>query len=188
VLMPNHLHLLVSPRDGRALPNVLQSIGRRYVRYFNDEYGRTGTLWEGRYRASVIDSETYLVTCMRYIELNPVRAGIVPSPRDYPYSSYPSNAEGVPDSLVAPHGVYERLGFSSADRRAAYRALFASTFDAAHLHAIRDATNKNWTLGDDAFAERVSLLTGRRGARLKPKGVASARRLESDPTSFWIGV
>ena len=137
VLMTNHVHLLVTPRSEGAVTSVMQSVGRRYVRYFNDRYRRTGTLWQGRYRARLIDSDQYLFTCYRYIEMNPVRAGIVSSPHQYRWSSYGANALGQPDALVAPHEYLFALGDSSESRQAAYRALFDQPLDEQAITHIR---------------------------------------------------
>ena len=109
VFMTNHIHLLASPDTEKSVPKMMQSVGRRYVQHFNFSYKRTGTLWEGRYRATIVDAENYLFECMRYIELNPVRAGMVRHPRDYPWSSYRANGEGRADSLVNPHALYQSL-------------------------------------------------------------------------------
>jgi putative transposase len=166
VLMTNHVHLLVAPQTELSLPKTLQSVGRRYVQHFNRAYERTGTLWEGRYRATLIDSERYLLTCMRYIELNPVRAGMVRHPRDYLWSSYRSHADGESDPLVQEHPLYRRLGRSAVARQAAYRQLFRAQIAQADLEAIRQATNKAWALGDVGFREKMAALTGRRTAPL----------------------
>jgi len=125
VLMTNHVHLLVTPHDEIGIGKMIQMLGRYYVQYFNRRYKRTGTLWEGRYRATLIDSEQYLLTCLRYIELNPVRArGLADRPGDYPWSSYQHNALGKPDPLLTPHLQYQRLGATAGERRGAYRQLF----------------------------------------------------------------
>ncbi len=108
--MTNHTHLLATPETENSLPKTMQSVGRRYVQYFNFTHSRTGTLWEGRYKATVIDSEAYLLTCMRYIELNPVRAGMVKAPSDYPWSSYGTNALGAPAGFV--HRIYFTNGLA----------------------------------------------------------------------------
>jgi putative transposase len=120
VLMTNHVHLLITPEDAQAVSRMMQYVGRRYVPYINYEYGRTGTLWEGRFKSSAVDSQAYLLTCMRYIELNPVRAGMVKAPGDYRWSSYGANALGDSDDLVTPHGLYTALG---ADGEARCEAL-----------------------------------------------------------------
>jgi putative transposase len=169
VLMTNHVHLLVTPDYEESLPRALQSVGRRYVQYFNYTYRRTGTLWEGRYRATVIDSERYLLTCMRYVELNPVRAGMVAHSVYYPWSSFAANAQGETDALLTPHELYCRLGRSSGERQAQYRQLFRAQLPKADVEAIRDSTNKAWVLGNDRFRQRIEDLSGRRSAPL-PKG------------------
>jgi putative transposase len=177
VFMTNHVHLLVSTRDARGISKTMQSVGRQYVRYFNDRSGRTGTLWEGRYRATVIDTDEYLFTCCRYIEENPVRAAIVPHPSRFAWSSYLANALGVDDALVTPHERYLALGRSPGSRRAAYRALFRGSLEAPALTAIRDATNHAWALGDDRYRRKVSE-SGRRAAPLPPgcRALASRQR------------
>ncbi|MDQ5880243.1 MAG: REP-associated tyrosine transposase, partial [Pseudomonadota bacterium] len=133
VLMTNHIHLLALPESAESLPKTLQSVGRRYVQYFNYRYKRTGTLWEGRYRATVVDAEKYLFECMRYIELNPVRAGMVAHPRNYPWSSYLANAEDKEDLLVTCHSQYRRLGANATERQEAYRELVKAPMDAELL-------------------------------------------------------
>ena len=147
VFMTNHVHLLMTPATPDGIGAVMQSVGRRYVHYFNRKYGRTGTLWEGRYRATLIDSEQYLLTCYRYIELNPVRAGLVANPSQYRWSSYGANALGLYDPLVAPHELFRALGYDGESRMAAYRALFHDGLDVRTMSDIRDATNKAWALG-----------------------------------------
>lgn len=127
VWMTNHVHLLATPALEDSISKTFQSVGRRYVQYFNYTYKRSGTLWEGRYRATVVDSERYLLTLMRYIELNPLRAGMVVAPQDYPWSSYGRNAlaEGGPNAdWLTPHEEYMRLGLDDLARQEAYRALF----------------------------------------------------------------
>lgn len=169
VLMTNHVHFLMTPAREDGIGKVLQSVGRRYVQYFNYTYRRTGTLWEGRYKATLIDSENYLLTCYRYIELNPVRAGMAPHPRDYAWSSYRWHAEGEPDKLVTDHALYLALGKIGTERQAAYRALFKAHIGEATLTAIREATNKSWVLGTSRFQEEIAAAVSRRVAPL-PKG------------------
>ncbi len=142
VLMTNHVHLLASPMEENSIGKTLQSLGRRYVQYFNASYGRTGTLWESRYRATVVDAESYLLSCSRYIELNPVRAAMVKAPGEYPWSSYHQNGLGKANGLITPHELYLRLGRSAEQRQAAYRGLFKQAVPDAMLVAIRDATNR----------------------------------------------
>ena len=147
VFMTNHVHLLMTPASADGIGSVMQSVGRRYVHHFNRKHDRTGTLWEGRYRATLIDSEHYLLTCYRYIELNPVRAGLVANAAQYRWSSYGANALGLHDPLVTPHELFRALGYDDESRMAAYRALFRDTLDARTLSEIREATNKAWALG-----------------------------------------
>jgi len=109
VLMTNHVHLLVTPSEAGAVGAMMQDVGRRYVRVINSIHGRTGSLWEGRFKSSLIDSESYLLTCHRYIELNPVRARMASDPRDYPWSSYRAHAFGAEDGLVSDHRLYRSL-------------------------------------------------------------------------------
>lgn len=181
VLMTNHVHLLVTPQKKESIAKMLQSVGRRYVQYFNQAYKRTGTLWEGRYKATIIDSEAYLLTCYRYIELNPVRAGIVIQPGEYPWSSYRCHAEGVANSLVTDHSLYFALGITSEARQSAYRELLNSDLSATELDSIREATNKAWVLGSDRFKEEISTLADRRVKAL-PKGrPRKQNKIESDP-------
>lgn len=169
VLMPNHVHLLASPNDADSLPRTMQSVGRRYVRYLNHRHQRSGTLWEGRYRATVVDAEPYFFRCSRYIELNPVRAGLAPDAGAYRWSSYKANALGSTDTLITPHALYRTLGADTAASSAAYRALFAQPLTESDLAAIRSATNRGWALGDDSFQARISAISGRRAKPL-PKG------------------
>lgn len=162
VLMTNHVHLLVTPHTEDGLGKMMQMLGRYYVQYFNHTYKRSGTLWEGRYKATLIDSEAYLLTCMRYIELNPVRAhNMADHPAEYPWSSYACNALGKADVLVTPQLEYRRLGKKTADRQSAYRKLFRSRIPEMTLEALREATNKAWVLGSDRFKARISKQVGR---------------------------
>jgi putative transposase len=169
VFMTNHIHLLASPATEDSTPKTLQSVGRRYVQYFNFRYQRTGTLWEGRYRATVVDAENYLFECMRYIELNPVRAGMVVRPGDYAWSSHQTNAHGKIDELVTAHSLYRRLARQEEERLAAYRALFKASMDQQVMDAITDCTNKGWALGGGRFQAKIERLAARRSGPL-PKG------------------
>jgi putative transposase len=165
--MTNHVHLLVTPSTETAIAQVMQSVGRRYVRYFNAAYRRTGTLWEGRYKSTVLETDAYLFACYRYIELNPVRAGLTPDPRAYPWSSHGANAAGEHDSLVSPHELYARLGLSDETRQAVYRGFFDVPLDETTIAAIRDATQKGWTLGSRKFRREIAALVGRRTEALR---------------------
>jgi putative transposase len=155
VLMTNHVHLLVTATHARSASQMMQSLGGRYVRFFNDRYERTGTLWEGRFRSSLVDSEHYFLACSRYIETNPVRAGIASHVEHYRWSSFRCNGEGRRDDLVTHHDIYTSLGRDGSSRRRAYRALFAAPFDPNVIHSIRRATNAQTVLGTAQF--RASL-------------------------------
>lgn len=162
VLMPNHFHLLLTPNTDNGIGKLMQYVGRYYVQYFNARYDRTGTLWEGRYRATLLDPRTYLLPVSHYVESNPVRKGLVDQVADYAWSSYGANAAGVEDDLVTPHREYERLGRSGKTRRANYAKSAASTLDDPLIEKIRDATNKAWVLGDPGFCQAIDGLLNRR--------------------------
>lgn len=162
VLMTNHVHLLVTPRKADAVSKTMQSLGRTYVAYINRTHQRTGTLWEGRYRASLIDSDHYLLACYRYIELNPVRAGMVDRPDAYRWSSYRANATGAYDPLTTAHERYLALASDAGERQAAYRALFGSTPTAAELGRIRTALNQSQVLGSERFKDMIEAQLHRR--------------------------
>jgi putative transposase len=151
VLMTNHVHLLVTPQHADGLSLLMKNVGQRYVQYVNRTYGRSGTLWEGRFRSSVVDQQAYLLSCYRYIELNPVRAGMVDHPRKYRWSSYRTNAERVRSPLVVPHAEYVALGADDERRAGAYRGLFERGLDEVCLGQIRDAANGGWVLGRREF-------------------------------------
>lgn len=169
VLMPNHVHVLASPGHALALPRMMQTIGRRYVGRFNFLYKRTGTLWEGRYKAALVDTELYLFACLRYIELNPVRACMVATPADYRWSSHHANAFGDVDPIITPHPSFVALDPNAENRRVVYRRMFAHPVPAETVRAIRDATQFEWVLGQATFRRDVETQTGRRASRL-PKG------------------
>lgn len=160
VLMTNHVHLLVTGNAEGSIPGMMQSLGTRFARYANWRYGRSGTLWEGRYHASLVDTETYLLRCMRYIEANPVRASMVDSPGAYPWSSFRCNALGVPDERITPHAVYQGLGDRRETRLSAYARLFEQPLSADELACIRDATQGGLPTGSDAFRQRVASRLG----------------------------
>ena len=137
-LMGNHVHLLTTPGADESLPRTMQSVGIRYVRYFNRRYERTGGLWDGRYRASLVNTDSYLQACFRYIEMNPVRAGIVADPADYHWSSHRHHAIGETDSVVATHSFYLDLADTAARRQQRYRALFREDLTEDELDTIRE--------------------------------------------------
>ena len=149
VLMTNHVHLLLSPKHEHSISKAIQMLGHYYVQYFNYTYQRTGTLWEGRYKATLVDSDRYLLICYRYIELNPVRAKMVNHPSEYPWSSYSYNASGQDNPFITPHDMYKDLGSDLIERQAGYRALFKTHIPEKLLEEIREATNKAWVLGSD---------------------------------------
>ncbi len=181
VLMTNHVHLLVTPNDKGGISRLMQGMGRRYVGYVNGRYKRSGTLWEGRYKASLVDDEAYLLACMRYIELNPVRAGMVDHPGDYRWSSYATNARGATALLrLAPHERYLALGRDAASRQRAYRALFRHALAAEQVHEIRQMANSCLVLGNDRFRQQIAALTGQRTV-LGKAGRPRARKSQSDP-------
>ena len=169
VLMPDHVHILASPKHADSVSRTIQSIGRNYVQYFNESYSGEGTLWEGRYRATVVDIKPYLLTCCRYIELNPVWAGLVANPGAYRWSSYAHNAAGESDEMITPHREYMALGGNDRERIRAYRALFKRKISAETVQTITESTLKGWALGDRRFARRIEKLCGRRATQL-PKG------------------
>lgn len=168
-LMTNHVHLLLTPAIAAAVPEVLISLGRRYVQHVNRLYGRTGTLWDSRYKSSIVQDSTYLITCQRYIELNPVRACMVGKPEDYRWSSYRANAFGVRNPLVTPHSLYRDLGSNERDRRAAYRRLFEDDVALPVLAELRVALNRNRPFGDESFLKDLEARTGI-GSEPKPRG------------------
>ena len=169
VLMSNHVHLLLTPKQAEAVPRLVISVGRRYVQYVNRSYRRSGTLWDSRYKSSSIQAHTYLLACQRYIELNPVRAAMVDDPAHYRWSSYRANGLGLADTLLTPHALYRSLGDGDKERRSAYRALFRGQLDRAVIDDIRLALNQNQPLGNERFYARIEKLTGvRREAR--PRG------------------
>lgn len=162
VLMTNHVHLLLTPGVPGAPARLMQSVGRRYVQYINRFYRRSGSLWEGRYKSSVVQAEDYLLACMRYIELNPVRAGMVSDPGQYRWSSYRSNGLGQAHGHLMPHSLYRELATDSAQRQAAYRALFRPQLDDEAAGDIREALRLGMPLGSERFAEAICARLGMR--------------------------
>ncbi len=166
--MTNHVHLLVTPEAETGIAKLMQAVGRRYVQYINRSYKRTGSLWEGRYKSSVIEAETYLLTCMRYIELNPVRAGMVQDPGHYRWSSYRHNGLGQADPRITLHQLYLALDRNDADRRTTYRALFRCELDEEALGDIRLALSQGQPLGHGRFGDKICAATGVRRAKKRP--------------------
>jgi len=167
VLMTNHVHMLLTPRAADGASLLMKHLGQRYVQYVNRTYRRSGTLWEGRFKSCLAQSEAYVLTCYRYIELNPVRAGMVVHPRDYRWSSYRANAEGEACHWVVAHDEYFRLGATAAARQENYRSLFEAHIDPALITAIRDATNGNVALGNLRFQLEIEAALGQRARRGK---------------------
>jgi putative transposase len=162
VLMTNHVHLLITPDKHESAGHMMKKLGQRYVQYFNRTHRRSGTLWEGRYRSCLIQSEVYLYSCHRYIELNPVRAQLVDHPADYLWSSYQANGHGTRNGILNPHPLYKALGRDVAERQIAYRELFRHELGPGDIDEIRKSTNGNFVLGDSRFAEKVEAVLGRR--------------------------
>jgi putative transposase len=167
VLMTNHVHLLLSADTGSSVGALMKALSQRYVQYANRTYRRSGTLWEGRYRSCLLQEDTYLLRCQRYIELNPVRARMVDHPAEYRWSSYRANAQGETDPLVEPHALYRCLGADDSARQSAYRELFRYELDPGFVDEIRKASNGNFALGDQRFGQQISAALGRRAVRGK---------------------
>jgi putative transposase len=171
VLMGNHFHLLATPSDVLGLGRMMQWIGRFYVPFFNRKYGRTGTLWQGRFKTSIIDSERYFLICSRYIEMNPVRAGLVPQPSAYRWSSYAHHVGDRPDGLIADHPLYWAMGNTPFEREAAYKQFMAQPIVQAEVDELNQAVLKGWALGSDAFKKQLEKQSRRRvgpGKRGRP--------------------
>lgn len=172
VLMTNHVHLLLTPREADSAGRLMKLLGQRYVQHVNRLYRRSGTLWEGRFRSCIVQDEKYLLGCSRYIEMNPVRAGVVAHPSEYPWSSYRANAQGEADGLSEAHPIYTALGRRAQERQEAYRNLFRHEIEPGLLDEIRRATNGNFALGNVRFADEVAAALGRRtvpGASGRPR-------------------
>lgn len=172
VLMTNHVHLLMTPTTPAGLSRVMRDLGRDFVRTINRRYRRTGTLWEGRFKASLVDTIRYCLTCCRYIELNPVRAGMVEHPADYPWSSYHCNALGKSDAAVSPHDCWLLLGKNDDARMSAYRALFREALNQPDIDRIRHSVKTGLPTGNDRFRREIekalSIRLGQ-GKRGRPK-------------------
>ena len=168
VLMDNHFHLLATPATVEALPLMMQAVGRSYVRYFNQRHGRSGTLWEGRYRSTLIETERYLLACMVYIDLNPVRAGRVLQPTDWRWSSHAHHLGLRPDSLVTPHALYWALGNTPFAREAAYAELVQAGISAGQQAQLTDAALRGWALGEPDFVGEIQKKSTRRVTKSKP--------------------
>lgn len=174
VLMDNHFHLLATPATAEALPRMMQAVGRSYVRYFNDRHGRSGTLWEGRYRSTLIETDRYLLACMAYIDLNPVRAGMVAQPLAWPWSSHAHYLGQRSDKLVTPHALYWALGNTPFAREAAYAELVQAGITGAEQAALTDATLRGWALGGADFVAELQKKSPRRVTKARPGRPAAA--------------
>lgn len=174
VLMTNHVHLLLTPTQADSASLLMKRLGQEYVQYVNRSQGRTGSLWEGRFRSSVVDAEVYGLRCSRYIELNPVRGHVVSSPADYPWSSFGANALGHRSALITPSDAYMALGRTEGERAAAYRALFAGDLTADEIEEIRLAVNGGFVLGCDAFRDALFEWAGRPVSRRRKRRCAAS--------------
>jgi len=172
-LMTNHVHLVLTAPSLSALSGLMQDMGRRYVQYINYTYRRSGGLWQGRYKSSYVQSERYLLSCMRYVELNPVRAEMVQSPGEYRWSSYRANALGAADRLLTPSDQYLDMGSTAEARQQAYRSLFSEVGADPDWNLIRTATQQGILVSDSRFAEAIekrlgqAVLPRQRGRQLK---------------------
>jgi putative transposase len=189
VLMTNHVHLLVTAPRAISLPRIMQSLGRRYVAHINRAHDRTGTLWEGRYRSTILDSEAYLLACYRYIEANPLRAGMVARACEHPWSSHCHNALGESDHRLTEHPVYLALGPTPEARQQAYRALFDEILEEDMLATLRDATQRGWVPGGAPSQSRIAAATG--GRAVAPPRLGRPPKSDGDVPSqggFLIGL
>ena len=166
-LMTNHVYLLVTPERTDSASLLMKHLGQRYVQYINRSYRRSGTLWEGRFRSCLTQDEDYILTCYRYIELNPVRAAMVAHPGEYRWSSYAVNGQGLRNPVITPHAQYLSLADSWSARHKAYCALFGSHMESSLVDEIRHATNGNYVLGNSRFKEEIALMLERRASPLK---------------------
>jgi putative transposase len=179
VLMTNHVHLLLTSSSADGAGALMKGLGQRYVQYVNRAYRRSGTLWEGRFRSCLTQEESYVLGCYRYIELNPVRAGMVEHPGEYRWSSYRANAQGDPSSVVSVYESYRALGAGEDVRQTAYRELCRHQLDPGFVDEIRKATNGNFALGSSRFQEEVAKALGCRVVR----GRSGRPKMEVDPVT-----
>ncbi len=161
VLMTNHVHLLLTPEAAESASLMMKNVNQRYVQYINRTYDRSGTLWGGRFKSCLTETDQYALACYRYVELNPVRAKIVDHPKHYRWSSYAANADGWFNKLLSPHPVYLALGLNDPERRKRYRALVQSGLDDDTVTRIRSATNTNMVLGNERFEREIAAMLGR---------------------------
>ena len=168
LLMPSHFHLLATPAAAASLPQFMQAVGRSYVRYFNQRQGRTGTLWEGRYRSTLVEPERYLLACMTFMDLVPVKSGLAAVPRDYRWSSHQHYVGLRADPAVTPHALYWELGNTPFAREIAYADLVASGLPAQQELAIAESTHSGWPLASPEFVAKMQPRTSRRLAKASP--------------------
>ena len=161
LLMTNHVHLLMTPETEQGVSQMMQSLGRYYVRYIYQTHERTGTLWKDRYKSTLVDADNYFLTVSRYIELNPVRAEMVAHPAEYPWSSYQYSALGKSIELITPHFLYQGLAETEKTRQKRYTALFDKMMPDYTLEEIRDSINRAWVLGDEQFKQEIEKQAGR---------------------------
>ena len=178
VLMPNHVHLLMTPQGERGVSRLMKDLGQRFAQLMNRNHRRTGSLWEGRFRSSLIDSQGYLLRCHRYIELNPVRASMVVAPHLFPWSSFKANAWGVTSPVVTPHPVYRSLGAHAFARAREYVKIFDEPVSETEIQQIRDAVNGGFPWGSDAFVEELEARMGKPMTRRRVPTSSCVGRLE----------
>ncbi|WP_194724316.1 transposase [Noviherbaspirillum malthae] len=180
VLLPSQIQLLVSPSDNTGLARMMQWVGRHYVPYFNAKYQRAGTLWQSRYKATVIESENYFLTCSQYIELSPVRHGLAGMPGEYPWSSHAHHAGMRSDPLIHDHPLFWALGNTPFDREAAYRSLIDQGLVESQWLALETAVAKGWPLGSEKFLKVLAKQTSRRVSPAK-RGRPAKPKAEAEP-------
>ena len=186
-LMDNHVHLLLTAEEANGCALLMKSVAQLYAHYFNKAHRRTGYLWEGRFKSCLVQAEHYALACYRYIEMNPVRAGMVRAAVQFHWSSFHANAHGANSSLIAPHAEYQRLGSTPAERQAAYRDLFGSAAAAVPIEQIRRATKGGLVLGDAAFKSCMARALGRRVEARSP-GRRPRAKSDDGQTELEIGV
>jgi putative transposase len=186
-LMSNHIHMLVTPPNAHACATLMRNLGQRYAQYFNRRYGRTGALWEGRYRSCLVDSAAYVLACYRYIERNPVRAAMVSSPGAYRWSSFEGNSGRVANKLLTPHVEYAALGAEEGSRQRAYAQMLDAADDPGFLTAIRDATNGGLALVDAGLKAKLEAQSGRRLEHKKSGPTPAPERPALDTLSLELG-
>lgn len=167
VLMPDHVHLLMSPKTEQSIPRAMRDLNWNYSRYVNAEYKRSGSLWDGRYKACIIDAEDYLFACCQYVESNPTRIGLTEDPATYRWSSYKANALAATNSILTPHPLYLNLGVTQTERAKTYRDMFEKGLPEWRIAAIAAATNGGWALGRDSFEAQI---TRQVGQNMAPRG------------------